>query len=458
MVMKLTRTGCLISASSEIKKELTVRPTVQGDYGGRAPSFKVFKETPGGLCVPRFFAQSRFGDPDADSRPEPARANINFVGKLRTETRQIEAFDAMVKHGHLITALDCGFGKTTIALAVAAHYKLRTMIVVHKEFLAQQWRERIEQFCPGSKIGLVQRDKIEVEGCDFVIAMLQSLSLKEYSFKEFESIGVVFADEAHHVCARVFSQAFFKLCPRYAFALSATPDRKDGLTKVLHWFFGEETFVARRENQSQVTVNQVPFDCPDFRGLPPTDRMGKISLVSMITSLVENPARNEVIVKLLKKTLAKTPSRQILVLSDRREHCKWLQAQFEHTSGLYMGGMKQAKLEESAKKTIIFATFSQAHEGLDIPTLDTVILATPKSDIKQSIGRILRETTGKKNPPLIFDIVDSWGFLWAMFSKRKRVYREGGFLIQGDSGGGPEETEDLNPLKGTFSFRLPGLA
>ena len=69
------------------------------------------------------------------------------------------------------------------------------MIVVHKEFLAQQWRERIQQFCPGATIGTVQRDKIEVEGCDFVIAMLQSLSLKEYSFKQFESIGVVFADE-----------------------------------------------------------------------------------------------------------------------------------------------------------------------------------------------------------------------------------------------------------------------
>lgn len=126
------------------------------------------------------------------------------------------------------------------------------MIVVHKEFLAQQWRERINQFCPGATIGLVQGEVINTE-CDFVIAMLQSLSMKvrshtpshkssslsvrwqEYSFKNFESIGVVFADEAHHVCARVFSQAFFKLCPRHAFALSATPDRKDGLTKVLHW-------------------------------------------------------------------------------------------------------------------------------------------------------------------------------------------------------------------------------
>ncbi len=374
-----------------------MRPIVQGDFGFPPPSFKVFKDVPGtsSICIPRFFGESKFGPPDEDTRPEPARANITFKGTLRTETRQIEAFEAATRAGHLVLALDCGFGKTTIALAIAAFYKMRTMIVVHKEFLAQQWRERINQFCPGATIGVVQRDKIEVDGCDFVIAMLQSLSLKEYSFKQFESIGVVFADEAHHVCARVFSQALFKVCPRHAFALSATPDRKDGLTKVLHWFFGEGTFVARRENQGQVMVFPVTYECAAFHEAPPTNRMGKISLVEMITTLVCDPDRTKMVVDLLTKTLRKTPSRQILVLSDRREHCKLLQSYFPDNSGLYMGGMKQALLEESSKKTIIFATFSQAHEGLDIPTLDTVILATPKSDIKQSIGRILRETTGK---------------------------------------------------------------
>ena len=453
----LTRTGYVKTGlpSEELralKKELTVRPIVQGEYGFPPPPFKVFKEIPGGVCIPRFFGQDRFGTPN-DTRPEPVAANINFTGKLRNETKQIDAFNAMVSHGHHILALDCGFGKTTIALAVAAHYKLRTMIVVHKEFLAQQWKERIEQFCPGATVGIVQRDKVQVEGCDFVIAMLQSLSLKEYSFRIFESIGVVFVDEAHHVCARVFSQAFFKVCPKHAFALTATPDRKDGLTCILHWFFGKEMFIARRENQTQVLVNQVTFDCPEFHGAPPVNKLGKVSLVNMITSLVENEARNEMIVRLVKKTLGETPTRQILVLSDRREHCKWFAAQFPHTSGLYMGGMKQGDLKETSGRQVIFATFSQAHEGLDIPTLDTVILSTPKSDIKQSVGRILRETAGKVNTPLIFDVVDSWGFLWAMFSKRRRVYRDAGFAIQG---GAPEpKNDEVTTLKG-FAFRTLG--
>jgi superfamily II DNA or RNA helicase len=103
-----------------------------------------------------------------------------------------------------------------------------------------------------------------------------------------------------------------------------------------------------------------------------------------------------------------------------------------------MGGMKEADLTASSKKQIIFATFSQAHEGLDIPTLDTVILATPKSDIIQSIGRIMRETDGKKNNPRIYDVVDQWSVFFAMYNKRLRVYKQGGFNIAGQSSEKPK--------------------
>ena len=91
--MKLTRTGYVCHSTPDLKKELTVRPIVQGDYGFPPPSFKVFKEVPGGdVCVPKFFGLSKFGVPPTDTRPEPATANINFIGKLRNETRQVEAF------------------------------------------------------------------------------------------------------------------------------------------------------------------------------------------------------------------------------------------------------------------------------------------------------------------------------------------------------------------------------
>lgn len=109
--------------------------------------------------------------------------------------------------------------------------------------------------------------------------------------------------------------------------------------------------------------------------------------------------------------------------------------------------MKEEDLNESAKKPIVVATFQLAHEGLDIPVLDTVILATPRSDIKQSIGRIMRETAGKLNNPLIFDIADQWSVFFSMYAKRLKIYREGGFEISYE---GTEEVREVPKGKCLF--------
>lgn len=429
----LTRSGYIIGNSTEVKKELTVRAQVNNELGFPPPSFKVFRQaSKDHICVPRFYGLEKFGSPDIDKRPEPALLSpgVYFKGTLRDEMYQNEAFRKGVNQGFGVLSLPCGYGKTTVALAIAVKLGFRTIIIVHKEFLANQWRERIQQFCPGATIGLVQQNTLQVDA-DFIIVMLQSLSQKKYSFEDFEKVGTVFVDEAHHICARVFSQALFKLCPKHIYGLSATPYRKDGLTRVLHWLLGPSFFSVERENQKQIEVFTVDFTCKRFEDPPPCNRLGELSFPQMITVLVKMESRNRMLVKLVKK--ASKGTRQLIVLSDRRSHCEYLHSQFPQTSGLYMGGMKETQLTESSKKKIIFGTFSQAHEGLDIPTLDTIILATPKSDITQSIGRIMRETAGKKNNPHIWDVRDNWSsIMYAMYRKRKKVYITGGFKLSSD--------------------------
>ena len=416
----LTRSGYIVNnPPRELKKELTVRAIVNDDFGFPPPPFKVFRPTKNGICVPRYYGISKLGEPNEDKRPEPTRTRVKFHGTLRDATHQNAALAAAIDAGHGVLSLPCGFGKTTVSLAIACKLGYRTMIIVHKEFLANQWEERIKQFCPGATIGRVQQNKKDVE-CDFVIAMLQSLSLKEYTFGDFDSIGTLIVDEAHHICAKVFSQSLFKMCPKHIFGLSATPNRKDGLTKVLHWFMGPTFFAVERENQQDVEVFPIEFECQRFRDPPPCTRFGKLSLSTMITELTENRERNSMLVGLISRIAKST--RQTLVLSDRRQHCMMLHQCFPKRSGLYMGGMKEADLAESSTKKIIFATFSQAHEGLDIPSLDTVILATPKSDIVQSIGRIMRETKGKKNNPNIYDIFDQWSVCHAMYNKLSLIH------------------------------------
>ena len=435
----LTRNGYLCHEDlPEIKRDLTVRPQTNalGSSGpGFGPSFKVFRQVKGcqesSILVPRYYGSGRFGPPTRDVRPDHARApGIVFTGLLSDKLRQNEAFAAGVKAfeetGGGVLSLPPGYGKTVCAVALSAHMKVRTMIVVHKEFLANQWRDRIRHFCPGATIGRVQGDIFDIEK-DFVIAMIQTMCMREFDKKAFDSIGLLVVDEAHHIGAPAFSQFMFKVCPKFTLGLTATPERKDGLTRLLYWFLGPEFFKVERVNQGTTKVQTLQYMDPAFHEAPPVTRFGQLNMAAMINAVTTLEARNDLIVQTAEDALA--DDRRVLILSDRREHCFYLQNRLGSKAKLYVGGMKEADLEESAKSPIVIATFQLAHEGLDIPALDTVILATPKSDIKQSIGRIMRETKGKINDPLIFDIADQWSVFFAMYRKRLKVYKEGGFEV-----------------------------
>ena len=108
----LTRTGYIVSGGplQEIKRELTVRPIVNGDYGFPPPPFKVFRPAKNGVCVPRFYGTSKVGNPKEDRRPEPAKSNAKFVGQLRDANHQNEALSAAIEAGHGVLSMPCGFG------------------------------------------------------------------------------------------------------------------------------------------------------------------------------------------------------------------------------------------------------------------------------------------------------------------------------------------------------------
>ncbi len=409
----LSRFGLVVGSSDELKNYLTVQPDKAHPDFAAPPKFRVYRKYGDRtIIVPRFCGS----EITSDVRKDPAFAHIEFRGKLRTATKQNEAYesavDALTKIGGGLLSLYCGAGKTATSLAVASHFRVRTMILVHKEFLADQWIENIRRFSPQSTIGRVQGDTFDIEK-DFVVCMIQTLSQREFQWNLFDSIGMLIVDECHHICARVFSQCMFKLCPKYILGLSATPDRKDGLTRVLHWFIGPTCFELKRESEG-VTVIPVHYKSV----------LSGSSLAESITLLTQDDARNEVILNLIKTI---DENRNILVLTDRREHVQYLADRLD--GGIYMGGMKQEQLDESAKKRIIIGTFSLAQEGLDIPKLDTVIFATPKSDIVQAAGRILRG--GSSNSPIVYDIVDS--SLYGMFTKRCSQYNSMKFSFHNET-------------------------
>jgi len=415
---------------SKIKKELTVTPFSPMTDLVIPKSFKVYQENDNKLYLPIFYGTQVVGDPEVNLLldEKPSLCNFEFKGSLRDI--QMEVVDLfMTMHyakgwGGGILQLPCGFGKTVIAIYIMAQLQMKTLIVVHKEFLMHQWIERIKQFLPNVSIGIIRQNKCEIEGNAIVIGMLQSLTSKDYEWGKFHSFGLSVYDECHHLGAEMFSSIFKKITTKFCIGLSATPDRKDRLRNVFEWHLGN---VIVNKTTSHLSEEPIILSCQHFTDTElypdPYNPKKRASLISFLCSSIE---RNKMIIHITNHLISESMKRNILILSERRSH---LQDLYEiliktTTCGFYIGGMKNTDLEKSSTCRIILGTYQMASEGMDIPSLNCVILASPKSDIQQSIGRIIRQKH-KDIKPLIIDIIDDdYDVFRRQFKVRKSIYRK----------------------------------
>ena len=355
------------------------------------------------------------------------------------------------KGGGLIS-LKCGGGKTVLALWIASLLKKKTIVVVHKDFLMTQWRDRILQFLPDAKIGKIQQNTIDIEDKDIVLAMVQSLSMKEYPEETFQSFGLAIFDECHHLGAETFSKALPKVASKYMLGLSATPNRKDGLRRVFEWYIGNMVYISKDiDLEDTIDVNVMEYyDDTESYCRQELTYMKKPCCPKIINNVCSHQARTLQICNHIRELY--TLKRRILILSDRRGHLddifKWCNENV-CPSGLYVGGMKPHELRLSQEKDIILGTFSMAAEGMDIPKLNTIILASPKSDVVQAVGRILREKPGvRTHNPLIIDYVDThenFGIFKRQYAKRLAFYKKMQYNIKLHKSNG--EIEDVKKSK-----------
>ena len=157
---------------------------------GKEVRFHLFLESPKKLYIPRFYGLKRFGEPTIDKITDGETIDINFKGDLRPEQKPIfdVSYKQIIDTGGGIVSLKCGGGKTVLSLYILAQLKLKTLVVVHKDFLMTQWYDRIKEFIPDARIGKVQQDTIDIEDKDIVLSMVQSLSMKEYPENTFEIV------------------------------------------------------------------------------------------------------------------------------------------------------------------------------------------------------------------------------------------------------------------------------
>ena len=419
-----------------IRDNLTITPKVHGITNmNNVHSYPIYRESDNKFYVPHYYGTKYFGIPKSYKITNGLQIDLEFEGKLRDNQQGV--VDTYINYVENETCssglleLPCAYGKTVLSLNIISRLKKKTFIIVHKEFLMNQWIERIKQFLPNAKIGKIQGQIIDIEDKDIVIGMLQSLSMKEYPTKIFDSFGLTIIDEVHHISSEVFSNCLFKLKTKYMLGLSATMERKDGTTHVFKMFLGEVVFKGCREEQHPVIIRGIEYNVDDeeFNQVK-LDYRGNPAYSSMISKLCEYNHRSEFIIKIIKDLLIENINKQIMVLAHNKNLLKYLYTSIEHrnlaTVGYYLGGMKEAALKETESKQIVIATYAMAAEALDIKTLSILIMATPKTDIEQSVGRILR---CKHSNPIVVDIIDKHDIFKNQWRKRKTFYRKENYKI-----------------------------
>jgi superfamily II DNA or RNA helicase len=438
----------------QIYNDLSLRPFINGGGGGgggEPPIIRVFRENEKKMYLPRFYGMARYTAATSCqiaseiSEGEPLSARCTFPGKLRDYQQPV--VDIYLRHvggpegqGGAILEVPCAFGKTVMAIYIASALRRKTLVLVHKGFLMNQWIERIGQFMPGAAIGRIQGDIFEVEGRDIVLGMIQTMYSRDFGDR-LAGFGLVIVDEVHRIGSEEFSKTLLGISARFMLGISATVDRKDRLTPLLYMFIGPRIFSQKDRDQGGTVVlvralryasgGDADYDetLYDYKGDPQYSRM--------ISKVCEYGPRRHFIADTLRTLRTMRPQSQILVLAHNiclltflHEACSAFA-----TVGYYKGGMKREALQESEGKQIVLGTYAMASEGLDIPSLSTLVLATPKTDIIQCVGRILRAIDAD-TPPWIIDVVDTHGPCQNQWRKRRAYYVKCGYRVVYDMSSG----------------------
>lgn len=320
---------------------------------------------------------------------------------------------------HLFEA-PTGWGKTVAGSYIACALGQPTMIVVTKDDLTQQWINSLVNILkvPKELIGRVQGPICDWQDKRIVIGMAQSLMNPEkYPHEMFKYFGLLLVDEVHQMATDCFIRVCQSFTARYRLGFSATPKRKDGKTQLLHWHIGPTKVVGHVVSMKpKVLVRQTGWKIPRYKKyvdgvsqmVPIPHAPGRMMLV--IKAMAKDNLRNMEIVNFVVQ--AYKAGRHPLILSDLREdHLDRLFLMLTEQGipgndiGYYVGQMKKHELEATKKRRVVLGTYKMCSTGTDVVKWDTLIMATPRADVKQSVGRVLRFADDKRQP-IVLDLVD----------------------------------------------------
>lgn len=413
---------------SRIRADLVAQPLSSSSKYPAPPPFRTYQESSKFLRLPRAYGVDHFGPPINDGLPDRPIGPFAFAGALKDT--QIGPQRTLLEHlrgssPYGLFSLQTGSGKTVVAISVIAALGQRTCILVHKQQLLNQWMSEINRFLPGASVGtIIQGHKgfDQNDPKDVYIVMIQSL-LRMPPNTVPSVFGLTIVDECHHIPSQSFSQTMFKVNAKYMIGLSATLQRKDGLMRTLQHHLGEVIHceIPDRSNQPKTYVwlaHYTPYgnsyeDHPD-------------DFSELVNMLCADEARTQLIVDKVRHVLAMPTGKRrfVLILTDRKSHARELFKRFSesHETGLMISDIPESEHADQMDKQVLVGTYGMLGEGTSIKRLNTLVLASPRKEITQAVGRIYRDVHPNDVFPIIIDISDSC--LRGQARTRQSIYKQ----------------------------------
>jgi superfamily II DNA or RNA helicase len=446
---RLTITGDIPKAvAGEIKKRLTIENpkwienNKYGYWNGETPQWLTYYEdTENGLIVPRgcqqkaleYLHKQGLAFEVADRTRVLPEVDLTFQGVLHPY--QQEAADKILAKDIGVAQMPTGAGKTVVALYCIAQRRQPALVIVHTKELLSQWVAAASKYLglASSEVGIIGSGNCHI-GKKLTIAINRSLYTRVESVRD--HIGFFVVDECHKVPARTFADTVSGLDSRYMLGLSATPKRRDGLTRLIYLRMGDRVVELNHiELQgsghimgAELIIGDTDFDYPyadDYQ--------------AMLKALAENLERNKLIAQDVIK-FAKSSRFPALLVSDRKSQCQQI-ADLVRNSGIRtevltgdLSAKKRQKIVadlDAGEIAVLISTTQLIGEGFDNKKLSALFLATPiksASRVQQVVGRILR-TDLEKVLPKIYDYRDQNGVLLSSFKSRLEIYQQLGITL-----------------------------
>ncbi len=371
---------------------------------------------------------------------------MDYSGNIPLYDYQKSAVEAMAKASCGILQSPCGSGKTQMGIALAAKLERKALWITHTQDLLLQSFERAAQYLPADCLGRISAGKVQI-GSLMTFATVQTLSKLDLSQYR-KAWDVVIVDECHRLAGTpaqvtMFYKVINHLAARHKYGLSATVHRSDGMIKSTFAVLGPVIYQVPDEAVTEKTlpVRILRRDTGIKTGMCCLDTDGTLVYSKLIGYLTGSKERNSRIIQ----DLVANREHYNLVLSDRLDHLRellsGLPADLQDEAAMIDGSMtskrargaREQAIEDmrDGRKHYLFASFSLAKEGLDIPRLDRLYMATPKKDyavVTQSIGRVARTAPGKEGA-VCYDYVDDIPFCENQWKRRRAHYRKAGCML-----------------------------